>query len=273
MQARTAAVFILAFISYVSLNHAYPQSFYPINKIDRVIKNAENYLGIRYRNGGKNGYGIDCSGLVYQSFRKAGIKEIPRVSSGQAGWQKGKNIKTASRLQRGDLVFFRTNRKKRTINHVGIVTSIDKNEIVFIHATLSKGVTKSKLSGLWEDDFVKAKRLFATTGIHKNAATNKHSTKVSGRYPQASLRYLTARDLQELSKDERRLMKNEIYARHGYEFHKSRKVVAYFKTQTWYNEIPKVGKDGFYIFEHYFSKIEQVNVEFIKKYRRPFAHK
>jgi len=43
----------------------------------------------------------------------------------------------------GDLIFFKTNRRKNFINHVGIVTQVNGKEIKFIHASIKKGVIES----------------------------------------------------------------------------------------------------------------------------------
>ena len=40
----------------------------------------------------------------------------------------------------------------------------------------------------------------------------------AGKYPQSSTRKLTAKDVENLKNEELRLMRNEIYARHGYSF-------------------------------------------------------
>ncbi len=52
-------------------------------------------------------------------------------------------------------------------------------------------------------------------------------------YPQTSLIYLTADDLNGYSKDDLRLMRNEIFAFHGYKF-KSRDMNEYFRKFDWY---------------------------------------
>ena len=51
--------------------------------------------------------------------------------------------------------------------------------------------------------------------------------------PDSSTRYLTTSDLQGLSLDELEIARNEIYARHGYQF-KQKKMINYFSNQSWY---------------------------------------
>ena len=101
---------------------------------DDLVQSAHQYLGVPYKWGGTSESGFDCSGLTRAVYRLNGI-ELPRASYEQ--FEEGKSIKK-DKLQRGDLVFFITNRGKR-INHVGIY--IGNGE--FIHAP-SKGKVVSK---------------------------------------------------------------------------------------------------------------------------------
>ena len=57
---------------------------------------------------------------------------------------------------------------------------------------------------------------------------------VPGRFPEASTRLLTRRDLVNRSQWELRVMRNEIFARHGYIF-KSAEMYSYFNRQQWYS--------------------------------------
>jgi hypothetical protein len=83
------------------------------------------------------------------------------------------------------------------------------------------------------------------------------SNDTPGRFPEASLRALTRDELLEYSKDDLKIMRNEIFARHGYVF-KDPELRAYFNKQSWY-----VGQyddvSGF------LSPVERQNVEVIKQ--------
>lgn len=128
-------------------------------KVDIVIKTAYTFTGTPYRIGGMDKKGIDCSGLVKVSYKHAGI-ELPRTTSELCTI--GDPVKPAH-LEKGDLLFFATNKKKSgQINHVGIVSKIEQNEeIFFIHASLQKGVMENKLSEkYYKQAFVKAIRPF-----------------------------------------------------------------------------------------------------------------
>lgn len=90
----------------------------------QIVSTAKRYLGVPYRYGGTTPRGFDCSGFVSYVFRKNGIA-VTRSTSGQ--YQNGTRV-SRWRLQPGDLVFFKTGRKR--ISHVGIYTGSRR----FIHA-------------------------------------------------------------------------------------------------------------------------------------------
>lgn len=104
----------------------------------RLIEFLESWYGTRYRMGGTDRSGVDCSAFV-QSFMTSmyGIA-VPRTSREQ--FDEAEKIKK-SELQEGDLVFFRTQRR-RGISHVGIYLRNNK----FVHASTSSGVMISDLS-------------------------------------------------------------------------------------------------------------------------------
>lgn len=127
-------------------------------KVDMVVQTARSYTGTPYKYGGTTRIGIDCSALLYHSFRSVKV-DLPRTSEEQA--KKGKRV-NLNELKVGDMVFFATGVRKREINHVGIVTAVrGKSEIRFIHASTSLGVTESNLySPYYMERFRRAKRLF-----------------------------------------------------------------------------------------------------------------
>ncbi len=127
------------------------------NKINTVIKTARTYTGTPYKWGGTTRSGMDCSGLLLNSFNAIKLK-IPRTSAEQS--KIGKKVSKGS-IKKGDLVFFATGKKKRKITHVGLVTEVrGKDNIKFIHASSSVGVTESNLaSNYYKKRFRQARRI------------------------------------------------------------------------------------------------------------------
>ncbi len=125
-------------------------------RISKVVNHAKKFEGTRYKYGGTDKRGMDCSGLVYTSFKEENIA-LPRISREMA--KKGIRIKL-NETEEGDLVFFRTNKNRKTINHVGLVVESDRGEIKFIHSTTSRGVIVSSLEEkYWKNSFVEVRRV------------------------------------------------------------------------------------------------------------------
>lgn len=127
-------------------------------KVDLVVQTARSYTGTPYKYGGTTRVGMDCSALLFHSFQSVRLT-LPRTSAEQAKKGKRVNIKD---LKVGDMVFFATGKKKKQINHAGIVTAIrGRNDVRFIHASTSLGVTESNLySSYYKERFRRARRVF-----------------------------------------------------------------------------------------------------------------
>ena len=104
---------------------------------EQLIDIATENIGVRYKYGGTTRAGYDCSGLMYTVFNSENIV-LPRNSYQQSKIGVVLNQKR-DQIQKGDLVFFKTN-KSNQINHVGIVIEVSDEEIKFIHSSTSKGV-------------------------------------------------------------------------------------------------------------------------------------
>ena len=108
------------------------------------------WKGVKYKMGGLNQKGIDCSGFIYLTYAtRLGI-ELPRTTALQSkiGARVNKN-----HLRAGDLVFFNTG---FTTRHVGIYIENGK----FLHASTSKGVMISKLDDYyWKKKYWHARRI------------------------------------------------------------------------------------------------------------------
>lgn len=83
---------------------------------NEIITAAEKYLGTWYRYGGSGPGGIDCSGLVQQAYRAAGI-ELPRISFQQANSGTRVSLKD---LRPGDLVAWDNSPRNPGADHIAI---------------------------------------------------------------------------------------------------------------------------------------------------------
>ncbi|MCM4166935.1 Murein DD-endopeptidase MepS/Murein LD-carboxypeptidase [Arenibacter antarcticus] len=125
-------------------------------KSKQIINTALTFSGTRYKFGGTTTKGMDCSGLLYVSFAEHDI-DLPRASYQIA--KEGESI-DLKQVTEGDLLFFGTSNRKKSINHVGLVVSVDGDDIKFIHSTTSRGVIVSSLrEGYWNFAFIKATRI------------------------------------------------------------------------------------------------------------------
>ncbi|MDM7987635.1 MAG: NlpC/P60 family protein [Smithella sp.] len=94
------------------------------DELQLLVKVATGFIGAPYRFGGESLRGIDCSSFVQRIYRIFDVT-LPRSAREQA--KVGISI-TRDNLEKGDLVFFHTN---RSLGHVGIY--IGNNE--FVHAS------------------------------------------------------------------------------------------------------------------------------------------
>ncbi|MCK0191021.1 C40 family peptidase [Arenibacter sp. F20364] len=125
-------------------------------KTQQIINTALTFSGTRYKFGGTTNNGMDCSGLLYVAFGEHDI-QLPRASYQMA--EEGQKI-NLKEVDKGDLLFFGTSRRKNNINHVGLVVQVDGDDIKFIHSTSSRGVIVSSLQeGYWNYAFIKAARV------------------------------------------------------------------------------------------------------------------
>lgn len=101
------------------------------------------FKGVRYRGGGTTKAGMDCSGMVYATFKLFDIT-LPRSSHEMV--KATKEVKLTE-VKKGDLLFFKNNRHKSSINHVGLVTDVtEEGEVLFIHSSTSSGVIISSMN-------------------------------------------------------------------------------------------------------------------------------
>ncbi len=130
------------FMKYAILMNA------PVEELDneKMLTFIDEWYGTRYRFGGSDKTGIDCSAFVQLFMSTMYGFTLPRISKEQ--YLQTFRIQKNS-LQEGDLVFFHTTR--RGISHVGIYLRNNK----FVHASTAGGVTISDMSeGYYAQRFV-----------------------------------------------------------------------------------------------------------------------
>lgn len=109
-----------------------------VSRRQTIVANAKKLIGTPYVWGGTTTRGFDCSGFVQHVMKISGIT-LPRTTAQQA--KVGTYVSKAN-LQPGDLVFLQ-NTYRAGVSHVGIYIGDGK----VIHASSSKGVTTSSLTG------------------------------------------------------------------------------------------------------------------------------
>lgn len=152
----------LALAMILALGGCASEPAYPVRQPEPVARaRLQNHpgasvaaaqIGTPYRYGGATPRGFDCSGLVYYSYGKAGIR-IPRTT--QAQLRKADHV-PLSQLQPGDLVFFKLDR--RPVSHVGIYAGDNH----FIHAPSSgKRVSVTTMNDpYWQARLIAAGRYY-----------------------------------------------------------------------------------------------------------------
>ena len=99
----------------------------------------------------------------------------------------------------------------------------------------------------------------SVSNSRNHSSSNKNREDDSSEYiiPDSDTRYLTRSELSGYSSDELAYIRNEIFARHGYIFEKS-KYRNYFSSKSWYEP------DSSFNYEYDLNKIEKANVDLIK---------
>lgn len=101
---------------------------------EKLLTEAERWIGVPYKWGGQSMDGVDCSAFVGNVYKAVGIS-LPRTST-----QQYESIsKKVDNPKVGDLVFFTFT--SSPISHVGMYVGNNK----FIHASTSRGVIVQNL--------------------------------------------------------------------------------------------------------------------------------
>jgi len=125
------------------------------DRIVTLIDSAYSYIVTPYKWAGTSRSGMDCSGFVSTAFSAI---NVPLSRSSTEMSTQGRDI-PLSQAEVGDLLFFKTTRKRNRISHVGIVVGVG-DEVKFIHASVSQGITVSSLSeNYWQKAYAKTSRV------------------------------------------------------------------------------------------------------------------
>jgi lipoprotein Spr len=121
----------------------------PVEMINdsKLLELIESWYGTKYKYGGDNRQGVDCSG-----FAKAFMSSYYDINLTRSSADQYKQCATKvkkKKLKQGDLVFFKTRGAKGGITHVGVYLCNNK----FVHAATSSGVMISDL----DEDYYKAR--------------------------------------------------------------------------------------------------------------------
>lgn len=117
----------------------------------------EYWYGAPYHYGGTSRDGIDCSAFAFLLMSSVyGVAALPRTSKEQ--YDATRHIRR-NELQEGDLVFFHTLGRHRTVTHVGVYLRNNK----FIHASISGVMISDMNDGYYDQHFVGAGRVLTST--------------------------------------------------------------------------------------------------------------
>ncbi|MBR6926006.1 MAG: YARHG domain-containing protein [Bacteroidaceae bacterium] len=130
----------------------------------------------------------------------------------------------------------------------------------FIHQDKSEASAETQAPAVVHDTVVQTQTIVhevpvQTTSQPQAQATPPRSASGQGLYPFASTRRLSASELQAYSAWDLKIMRNEIYARHGYIF-QTADMKNYFNSQSWYRPVSRNVK---------LTSIEQANVATIQR--------
>ncbi len=126
-------------------------------KIDKFIKAAKAKIGCEYVLGDRGPNTFDCSGFVYWCLRQAGVSCNRLNAAGFSKKSSWKNISSYGDVQKGDILFFRSD-ESSTVSHCGIYIGSG----MMIDASSANGqVIKRSVSAYWKRNFVNARRPWA----------------------------------------------------------------------------------------------------------------
>lgn len=170
--------------------------------------------------------------------------EFRRIAKGgptEASWDTHPTFNIELQDENGNMLKFQSTDVVRSKEQLEAVFSLGIGETTSITFSFdkTKNAAKFKITSKWK-------------------VTPKPQKGTPGDFPQASDRLLTDEDLSSMSRADLKIMRNEIYARHGYIF-KTAAMKAHFKGLPWY-------KGKYADVSSMLTDIENRNVALIQKY-------
>ncbi len=124
------------------------------SKLEKFLKAANSKIGCEYVLGDKGPNTFDCSGFVYYCLKQAGVSTIRMNAAGFSKVSRWKNISKISDLEKGDILFFKSD-SSSSVSHCGIYIGSG----MMIDASSANGkVVKRAVSNYWKRNFVNARR-------------------------------------------------------------------------------------------------------------------
>lgn len=114
-------------------------------KSKKLYNFITDWTGVKYRIGGLDKQGIDCSGFAYLLEKEIFNETLPRRSRDQATAVKSRNI---GKLKEGDLIFFSFG--GNGVDHVGVYLNGD----YFVHASTTRGVMVDDFTQPWYQKYI-----------------------------------------------------------------------------------------------------------------------
>lgn len=148
------------------LNDKNPLPDVPDELAMMVIAVALDQMGKPYTSVGSGPDSYDCSGFTTYVFNKGTSGKIKLPHNSKAQSKKGALVAIDDDLLPGDLVFFATGNNKKNLNHVGVVVSVEGNNIKFVHASSAakKVITSSfkdtSNSNFYQNRFLHGRRVW-----------------------------------------------------------------------------------------------------------------